>query len=151
MQEGSASNPGNPAGSTMTLPATVSHIGMVTSFVEGELEKWDCPVKTSMQISMAVEEIFVNIASYAYPPEVADGKVWVKTEIHQQSITVTISDAGAPYDPLQKPDPDLSMDVEDRQHGGFGIFMVKNAMDDVRYERKDGHNILTIKKKILRA
>ena len=119
------------------------------SFVEDQLDEAGCGKKEKKQISMAVEEIFVNIASYAYPSDIADGKVWVKTEVSHQSITITISDSGAPYDPLQKPDPDLNMDVEDRQHGGFGIFMVKYAMDDVRYERKDGLNILTIKKQIL--
>ena len=118
------------------------------SFVEDQLDEAGCGKKEKKQISMAVEEIFVNIASYAYPPEITDGKVWVKTELDQQSITITISDTGAPYNPLKKPDPDLSMDVEDRQYGGFGIFMVKNAMDDVHYERKDGLNILTIKKQL---
>ncbi|MBR5108735.1 MAG: SpoIIE family protein phosphatase [Clostridia bacterium] len=118
------------------------------SFVEDQLDEAGCGKKEKKQISMAVEEIFVNIASYAYPSEVTDGKVWVKTEVGHQSITITINDTGAPYNPLEKPDPDLSMDVEDRQYGGFGIFMVKNAMDDVCYERKDGLNTLTIKKQL---
>ncbi|MBR5109763.1 MAG: SpoIIE family protein phosphatase [Clostridia bacterium] len=119
------------------------------SFVEDQLDTAGCGKKEKKQVGMAVEEIFVNIASYAYPPEVRDGKIWVKTEIRQHSVTVTMIDAGVPYDPLQKPDPDLGMGVEDRQHGGFGIYMVKNAMDDVSYERVDGHNILTVKKQFI--
>jgi len=126
--------------------AKVEALYEALSFVENQLDEAGCGKKEKKQISMAVEEIFVNIASYAYPPEITDGKVWVKTEVSQQSITITISDAGAPYDPLQKPDPDLSIDVEDRQHGGFGIFMVKNAMDEVTYTRQDNQNVMIIRK-----
>ena len=130
----------------MVFDAEVEKLYDALSFVEGQLDEAGCEKKEKKQISMAVEEIFVNIASYSYPPEITDGKIWIKAEFCQQSITITISDTGAPYNPLEKPDPDLSMEVEDRQHGGFGIFMVKNAMDEVSYVRQDNKNVMTIRK-----
>ena len=139
---------GEPSAETreMVFDAKVEKLYDALSFVESQLNEAGCSKKEKNQISMAIEEIFVNIASYAYPPEVADGKIWVETEICQGSAAITLIDTGTPYDPLQKPDPDLSMEVEDRQFGGFGIFMVKNAMDDVRYTRQDDKNVITIRK-----
>ena len=133
----------------MLFDADVEKLYDALALVENQLDRAGCGKKEKKQISMAVEEIFVNIASYAYPPEIRDGKIRIRTEVWKQTATVTISDSGAPYNPLEKADPDLSMGVEERQHGGFGIFMVKKAMDDVRYERRDGHNILTIRKQFI--
>lgn len=121
-------------------------MGDVLSFVESLLDEAGCGRKEKKQISMAVEEIFVNITSYAYPPEATDGKIKIRMETHQQSVAVTISDTGVPYNPLDRPDPDLAMGVEDRQHGGFGIFLVKNAMDDLTYVRQGNQNVMTVRK-----
>ena len=95
---------------------------------------------------MAVEEIYVNIASYAYGSGSGDAVIRVTAEKDPGRAEIVITDTGAPYNPLEKPDPDLEMDVEDRQFGCFGIFMVKNTMDDIAYAREDGKNILTIRK-----
>ena len=105
-------------------------------------------MKTQMQIDIAVEELFVNIAHYAYNPEV--GPVTIRVEVQKEplAVTVTFIDHGVPYDPLAKEDPDITLSAEERQIGGLGIFMVKKSMDDIAYEYKDGQNILYIKKKI---
>lgn len=63
-------------------------------------------------------------------------------------ISITFSDSGKPYNPLEKPDPDVTLSAEERSIGGLGIFMVKKSMDDMRYEYKDGQNILTITKRL---
>ena len=120
----------------------------VLEFVDGELEALDCGIRIITQIDVAVEEIFVNISSYAYDPEI--GPAQIRVEILEDPISVVISfiDNGKPYDPLAKPDPDLKIPVKNRKKGGLGIFMVKKTMDDVSYEYKDGQNILTITKTI---
>ena len=118
------------------------------SFIEEHLEKAECPMRAQMQISLAVEEIFVNIANYAYVPD--KGNAIVSIEISENPVVVTIAfiDHGMPYDPLSKEDPDVTLSAEDRRIGGLGIFLTKKTMDDVSYEYKDGKNILTLKKNL---
>ena len=132
----------------LDIEATDENLPAVIRFVSGQLEKTRCTPKVAMQIEMAVEEIFVNIAHYAYAPEV--GKAQVRVEIQEDPLTATITfiDRGKPYDPLAKADPDITLSAEERDIGGLGIFMVKQAMDDVAYEYKDGKNILRVKKKV---
>lgn len=130
----------------LIIEALTENLDTVLSFVDGHLEAFDCPMKTQMQLDIAVEEIFVNIAHYAYDSGI--GMATIKVEVNEQplSVIITFIDQGIPYDPLAKPDPDISLSAEDRPIGGLGIFMVKKSMDDVKYEYKDGSNILTIKK-----
>ena len=132
----------------LTLEAKVDSLNQVLAFVDGALEEMDCPPKAQMQIDVAVEELFVNIAHYAYAPGTGDATIRVETEQNPPSVAVTFIDGGVPYDPLKKPDPDVTLSAEDRQIGGLGIFMVKKSMDDMRYQRKDEKNILTIRKKL---
>jgi len=131
----------------MTLEATIENVTPLTEFVDEQLEAIGCPVKTQMQIDIAIDELFSNIANYAYNPEI--GKATVQVEVNEDERVVSISflDRGKPYDPLQKEDPDVTLDVEEREIGGLGIYMVKKSMDDVIYEYKDGQNVLTIRKK----
>ena len=105
-------------------------------------------MKAQMQIGVAVEEIFVNIAHYAYAPE--KGMATVRVEISEDPVTVTSTflDHGVPFDPRAKTDPDRSLGAEARQIGGLGIFLTRQFMDDVAYAYKNGQNILTLKKKL---
>ena len=132
----------------LTISATVENISVVTDFVNEQLESFDCPMKAQMQIDIAIDELFGNIAHYAYNPEV--GKATVRVEVKEQPLCVIITfiDNGIPYDPLKKADPDTNLCAEDREIGGLGIYMVKKSMDDISYEYKDGQNILTILKNI---
>ena len=132
----------------LTIAATVENIETVTDFVNEQLEALDCPMKAQMQIDIAIDELFGNIAHYAYNPEI--GKATVRVEVIEDPLAVTITfiDNGVPYDPLAKADPDTTLSAEEREIGGLGIYMVKKSMDDITYEYKDGQNILTIKKKI---
>lgn len=132
--------------SEMTIEARTDKLDEVLAFVDKRLEALDCPVKVQMQIDVAVEEIFVNIASYAY--EHGEGKATVifREEDGGKAVYVTFMDEGIPYNPLEKPDPDITLKAEDRQIGGLGIFMVKKSMDRVDYEYRDGKNCLTIGK-----
>ena len=130
----------------LELKAKVENLPKVLDFVDEELDSADCPMKIKMQIDIAVEEIFVNIANYAYSPEIGTATVRVEVMGDQPAVDITFIDNGIPYDPLAKSDPDVTLSAEERQIGGLGIFMVKKSMDDVSYQYQDGHNILTIKK-----
>ena len=132
----------------LTLDATIENLDDVLAFVDGELEKLDCPMKTQMQIDVAVEELFVNIAHYAYTPAIGSATVRFDALQEPKAAAITFVDRGVPYDPLAKPDPDVTLSAEERQIGGLGIYMVKKSMDDMKYEYRDGQNILTIVKKL---
>ena len=118
----------------------------VTDFINAELETHDVPMKTVMQIDIAVEEIFVNIAHYAYNPEVGQASVTVRVTDAPGCVEIRFTDCGKPYDPLSRQDPDVTLGVEDRAIGGLGIYMVKKSMDELSYAYEDGQNILTIRK-----
>ena len=132
----------------LTIAATVENIETVTNFVNEQLEALDCPIKAQMQIDIAIDELFGNIAHYAYNPEI--GKATVRVEVIEDPLAVTITfiDNGVPYDPLAKADPDTTLSAEERDIGGLGIYMVKKSMDEITYEYKDGQNILKIKKNL---
>ena len=120
----------------------------VLAFVEEKLSEYQCPIKTQTALCVAIEEVFVNIARYAYGE--ADGKVdfGVSFDESNRVITFRIADKGVPFDPLKKPDPDITLSAEEREIGGLGIFITKKTMDSVVYSYEDGENILTMIKKI---
>ena len=133
-------------GKELTIEAKIDNLPVVTDFVNAELEALDCPMKAQMQLDIAIDELFSNIANYAYNPEIGHATVRVEVEKEPLSVTVTFIDNGTPYDPLAKADPDVTLSAEERDIGGLGIFLVKKSMDDVSYEYKNGKNILKIKK-----
>lgn len=132
----------------MTVKATVENIDAVTDFVNEQLEALDCPMKAQMQIDIAIDELFGNIAHYAYSPETGEATVRVEVVQEPLSVVITFIDQGVPYDPLKSIDPDTTLGVEEREIGGLGIFMVKKSMDDITYSYENGHNILSIKKNL---
>ena len=126
--------------------ADTENLQQVQDFIDAHLDAAGCPPKAKMQIQLATEEIFVNIASYAYAP--AKGKATVRVEVADDPLEVilTFIDNGVPFNPLLKENPDIDAKAEERDIGGLGIFMTKNLMDDICYEFKDGKNILRLKK-----
>ena len=132
----------------MNIEATIDNIPTVTAWVDEQLEALDCPMKAQMQIDIAIDELFSNIARYAYNPETGPATVRVEVAENPMAVVITFIDKGIPYDPLKQEDPNTHLPAEEREIGGLGIFMVKKNMDDITYEYKDGQNILTIKKNI---
>lgn len=130
----------------LNVKADISELDQVLSFADTILEEMECPTKTQMQIDIAIEELFVNIAHYAYPSGSGDAVIEIEPDMSAKSIQITLVDSGIPYDPLKNEDPDITLSADDRPIGGLGIFMVKKSMDDVSYEYKDGKNRLTIRK-----
>ena len=133
----------------LTIAATVENIEPVTAFVNEYLETLNCPMKAQTQIDIAIDEIFGNIAQYAYHPNVGEATVRVEAQEDPLSVVITFIDSGVPYDPLAAAAPDTSLPAEERGIGGLGIFMVKKIMDDVTYRYEEGKNVLSIRKKIV--
>ena len=127
--------------------AKVESLPEVSAFIDEKLEQAGCSMKVQMQIDVAVEEIFVNIASYAYEGKEGSAEIFFDINSENQAV-ITFVDEGVPYDPLKKEDPDVTLSASERQIGGLGIFMVKKTMDDMIYEYKDGKNCLTLIKKL---
>ena len=134
----------------LIVEATIENVPKVMKFVDGQLEQFDCPMKTQMQVDVAVEELFSNIAHYAYNPGIGSATMRVEVVEDPLAVVITFIDNGIPYDPLAKADPDITLPAEEREIGGLGIYMVKKTMDDVSYEYRDGQNILRIRKNITR-
>ena len=130
----------------LQVQATLENYEQVSAFVEAELEQLDCPLPVQLQVGMAVEELYGNIANYAYNPEVGPATIQVEVTENPLCVIITVLDQGKPYDPLKHEDPDITLSLDEREVGGLGIFMVKKTMDDVKYEYVDGKNILTIRK-----
>ena len=142
---------------SITVDAVIANVAKVTDFVNEELDRLGCSMKAQMQIDVAIDELFGNIANYAYHPEVGKATVEIRSEKctaeagdpeEVTQVLITFTDHGVPYNPLEKEDPDVTLSADKRQIGGLGIFLVKKTMDDIEYEYKDGKNILTIKKSI---
>lgn len=126
--------------------AKIEDIPEVTEFVEAELEKLDFPMKSTMQISVAIDEIMSNIVRYAYTGENGPVTVKVISKEEPNRVYIRFEDEGVPYNPLTNQDPDITLSAEARKIGGLGIYIVKKTMDDVKYKYENGMNILTLKK-----
>lgn len=131
-----------------TFPAKIEALSDVLGFVDQTLESYECPMKIQTAICVAIEEIFVNVAHYAYGDGEGDMTLEIGFDAESREITFRMADKGIPFDPLQKPDPDITLSAEDREIGGLGIFITKKTMDTVTYAYENGENILTMIKKI---
>lgn len=130
------------------FPAKTEALGDVLAFFEETLEAYDCPMKTSIAICVAIEEVFVNVAHYAYKGGEGDVSFDVSFDAESRTATFRMADRGVPFDPLARPDPDITLSAEDRDIGGLGIFITKKTMDTVTYAYENGENVLTMIKKI---
>ena len=130
------------------FPAKTEALTDVLGYVEEMLESYECSMKIQTAVCIAIEEVFVNVAHYAYSG--GDGDVTLDIGFNEESreVTFRLADQGIPFDPLKKPDPDITLSAEDREIGGLGIFITKKTMDTVTYAYENGENILTMIKKI---
>lgn len=132
----------------LTVDATLESIPIITDFVDEQLEQFGCPMKAQMQIDIAIDELFSNIARYAYHPGVGPATVRVEVIEAPLSVVITFIDQGVPYDPLSQADPDVTLPAQERELGGLGIYIVKQNMSEITYEYKNGRNILKIRKEL---
>ena len=131
-----------------TFEAKTEALSNVLGFVDEMLEKYECPMKIQTAVCVAIEEVFVNIAHYAYKGGDGDVSLGIGFNTENRTITFRMADKGVPFDPLKKPDPDITLSAEEREIGGLGIFITKKTMDTVEYAYENGENILTMTKKI---
>ena len=131
-----------------TFPAKIDALSDVLGFVDQTLESCECPMKIQTAICVAIEEVFVNVAHYAYGDGEGNVTLGIGFDAQSHEITFRMADQGTPFDPLAKPDPDITLSAEDREIGGLGIFITKKTMDSVSYAYENGENILTMIKKI---
>lgn len=130
----------------ITVQAIPENLYSVLDFIDSELEASNCPTKKKMQIAIVVEEIYINIAYYAYYPDTGIVLVRCEVENNPSQITIQFIDSGKPFNPLEKKEPNLTLTAEERDIGGLGLYMVKKSVDCVNYGYKNEKNILTIKK-----
>ena len=130
----------------LKLMASDGTLQQVLSEIENCLTENGCPAKLITPILIAAEEIYVNIAHYAYGGKEGEAKVGMEVTSDPKRCRLVFKDRGIPYNPLEKEDPDITLKAEDRPIGGLGIYMVKEMMDSVEYEYKDGQNILIMEK-----
>ena len=135
--------------STIRLQAVRQNLPTVMRFTEEHLDDTGCSLRTRMQIELAVEEIFVNIAGYAYAPGSGDVVICMEITGDPATAVITFTDQGKVFDPLKKEDPDVTLPAEKRQIGGLGIFTVRRFMDNVQYERVGSSNVLTLTKQLV--
>ena len=127
----------------LLIEAKLENMERVQTFIAERLE--DCHPKVRNHIGIAVDEIFSNIAGYAYYP--LAGIAFVRIAVGSD-IVIEFEDNGVAYDPFSQNAPDVSLPIEERETGGLGLFMVKKIMDSVEYQRKGNKNILTIRKNL---
>ena len=131
-----------------TFPAKTEALSDVLGFVEQMLDSFECPIKIQVALCVAIEEVFVNVAHYAYGEGEGNMSLGIGFDEESRTLTFRMSDKGVPFDPLKKPDPDITLSAEEREIGRLGIFITKKTMDTVAYAYENGENILTMIKKI---
>lgn len=130
----------------MEIPALSENTYKVIDFVDSELSEHDCDIKTKMQIELVVEEVFVNIASYAYSSKTGNAEIGVEISENPKKIIIEFKDSGKQYNPLETQEADVTLPPEKRKIGGLGIFLIRKNTDNIYYQYKDNQNILTLEK-----
>ena len=132
----------------LRLEATLENLDNVLAFIDTESEEHDCPMKVQMQLDIAVEELYVNIAHYEYAPGTGEAVIEIEYNEDTDTVKITFKDSGIPFDPTDKKDPDTTLSASNRQIGGLGIFMAKKSTDKMEYSYADNMNVLSIYKKL---
>lgn len=135
----------------LTLQASDDTLYRVLDAVEDYLNQNGCKEEIMTEVLISVEEIYVNIAHYAYGGEAGEVVVQMGMAEESERFRIVFRDRGMPYNPLEKEDPDISLSAEEREIGGLGIYMVKQYMDSVRYRYEDGWNVLIMEREILQT
>ena len=131
----------------ITLPNDVQAVPQLNGFVDEVCEQAGFDMSTTMKLNLAIEEAVVNVMNYAYPAGVK-GDVDIEAQINDERLKFVISDSGTPFDPTAKAEVDTTLSAEERGIGGLGIHLIRQIMDTINYERVDGKNVLTLRKKL---
>lgn len=125
----------------------ISEINRLNEFVEEIGNEFSLTPDVVFNLTLVLEEAVVNVINYAYPPGKKES-IYLSARMHEGSIILVLTDTGVEFDPTISPDADITLSAEDRPIGGLGIFLIRQIMNEVRYDRVDGKNILTLEKKL---
>lgn len=131
---------------SITLTNDIQQVPQLADFVDMVCEEVGMDMAVAIQMNLAMEEAVVNVMSYAYPADTV-GDVTIEAVTIADQLQFTITDCGTPFDPTAKEDVDTTLSAEERPIGGLGIHLVRQLMDSITYERIDGKNVLTLRKK----
>lgn len=128
----------------IVLESKIENIKKVIEFVNSKIENYNFNEKAKVEIEIAIDELFGNIAKYAYGEDSGSVEVQATVKENPLQVEITFIDSGIKYNPLEREMPDIDVNIHERKIGGLGIFITRKLMDDMKYEYKDGKNILTI-------
>jgi anti-sigma regulatory factor (Ser/Thr protein kinase) len=131
-----------------TFPADVDFLGAAQDFIRNIMKEAGVSDDEAARVELAAEEVFVNIALYAYKESESRGDIAIRCEAGPKSVFLEFADGGTPFNPIERKLPDVSLAAEEREPGGLGIFMVRKIMDAIEYRREEGRNVLSMSKNI---
>lgn len=132
---------------SIILANDIAEISKLNQFIEEIGDEFSLAPDLVFNLTLVMEEAVVNVINYAYPKEEHE-KIYVSARLHGGSIIMVIADNGKEFDPTLAPEADITLSAEERPIGGLGIFLIRNIMNEVKYERIEGKNILTLEKKL---
>ena len=133
---------------SIILANELSEISRLNGFIEDIGNEFSLAPDMIFNLTLVLEEAIVNVINYAYPKEDHES-IYLSAKMQEGSIIFVLSDSGKEFDPTMAPEADVTLSAEDRQIGGLGIFLIRQIMNEVRYERIDGKNVLTLEKKLI--
>ena len=132
---------------SIILANEISEIGRLADFIEDIGNEFSLAPDVRFNLNLVLEEAVANIINYAYPKDEHES-IYLSARMHEDSIVLVLTDTGKEFDPTMAPEVDVTLSAEERQIGGLGIFLIRQIMNEVRYERIDGKNVLTLEKKL---
>ena len=132
---------------SIILANDISEISRLAAFIEEVGEAFALTPDVVFNLNLVIEEAVVNVINYAYPKE-EHQSIYLSANLHNGSIVFVLTDTGKEFDPTQAPEADITLSAEERPIGGLGIFLIRQIMNEVKYQRIDGKNILTLEKKL---
>ena len=133
---------------SIILANEISEISKLNAFIEEIGEEFSLAPDIIFNLTLVLEEAVVNVINYAYPKEEHEA-IYLSARMHEGSIVLVLTDTGKEFDPTMAPEADVTLSADDRQIGGLGIFLIRQIMNEVKYERIDGKNVLTLEKKLM--
>lgn len=132
---------------SITLANDIAEISKLATFIEEIGEAFELTPDVIFNLNLVIEEAVVNVINYAYPKE-EHQSIYLSANLHEDSIVFVLTDTGKEFDPTQAPEADITLSAEERPIGGLGIFLIRQIMNEVKYQRIDGKNVLTLEKKL---
>ncbi|MBQ2299828.1 MAG: ATP-binding protein [Bacteroidaceae bacterium] len=132
---------------SIVLANEISEVSKLNDFIEEIGREFAIAPDVLFNLNLVLEEAVVNVINYAYPKEEHEF-IYLSASMHEGSIVLVLTDTGKAFDPTAAPEADITLSADERQIGGLGIFLIRQIMNEVKYERIDGKNILTLEKKL---